>query len=101
MFSRTKCQWTEEVGKTCGYAFVIVEHENDRVLWYGIKREPNCLEDFIQELEKIAKDIYNRKQSRRFFRGQPSVPKEPVNDCWICNKAFEEDQENVFGPLPL
>ena len=36
----------------CGYAFVIVEHGNDKVLWYRIKREPNCLEDFIQELEK-------------------------------------------------
>ena len=80
----------------CGYAFVIVEHGNDKVLWYRIKREPNCLEDFIQEWEKMAKDIYNRKQSHRCFRGQPSVPKEYVNDCWICNKLFEEDQEKVL-----
>ena len=81
---------------SCGYAFVFVEHGNDKVLWYRIKREPNRLEDFIQELENIAKDIYNRKQSHRFFRGQPSVPKESVNDCWICNRPFEEDQEKVL-----
>ena len=62
----------------------IVEHRNDKVLWYRIKREPNCLEEFFQELEKIAKDIYNRKQSHRFFRSQPLVPKESLNDCWIC-----------------
>ena len=54
------------------------------------------MEDFIQELEKIAKDNYNRKQSYRFFRGQPSGPKESVNDCWICNKPFEQDQEKVL-----
>ena len=62
----------------CGYAFAIVEHGNDKVWWYRIKREPNCLEDFIQELEKMIEDIYNRKQSHRFFRGEPSVPKESV-----------------------
>ena len=39
----------------CGYAFLIVEHGNDKVLWYRIKREPTCLEDFIQELEKWPK----------------------------------------------
>ena len=81
----------------CGYAFVIIEHGIDKVLWYRIKRKPNCLEDFIQQLEEIAKDIYKRKQSHRVFRGQPSVPKESVKDCWICNKPFEEDQEKVLN----
>ena len=80
----------------CGYAFVSVEHGNDNVLWYRSKREPNCLEDFIQELEKMAKYIHNRKQSHRFFRCQPLVPKESVNDCGICNKFLEEYQKKVL-----
>ena len=79
-----------------GYAFIIVEHGSDKVLAYRIEREYNCLEDFIKELEKIAMDIYNRKQSYRFFRGKPPVPKESVNYCWICIKPFENDQEKFW-----
>ena len=62
------------------------------------KREHNCLEDFIKELEKLAKDIFNRKRNHRFFRSNPRVTKEYVNDCWICNKPFENDQKKIFDP---
>ena len=85
-----------EKNVACGYAFIIVEHGIDKVLCYRTKRETNCLEYFIQELEKIANDIYNWKQSHRFFRGQPSVPKESVNNCWMRSKRFEEDQKKVL-----
>ena len=52
----------------CGYVFIIVEHENDKLLSDRIKRE-NYSEDFIEELEKRAKDISNCKQYHLFFRG--------------------------------
>ena len=35
-----------------GYAFVIVEHGNDKTLSYRIKRGPDCLDDLIKELQK-------------------------------------------------
>ena len=79
-----------------GYAFIIVEHEKDEVLSWRIKRERNCLEDFIKELERIARDVYNRKKCYRFLRNDPPVPKEFVNDCWIRIKPLENDQEEVL-----
>ena len=44
-------------------------------------------------MEKIAKDSHIPKQSHRFFRSNLPVSKESVNDCRICIKAFENDQE--------
>ena len=64
--------------------FCLTEPKENTTVWYI----------FIRELENIAMDIYNRKQSHRFFRNNPPVPKESVNDCWICHKPFENDQES-------
>ena len=72
------------------------EHGIDKVLFWRINSENNCLEGFVKEFEKIALDIYNRKQSHQFFRSNFPVPKESVNDCWICNKPTENDQQNVL-----
>ena len=79
-----------------GYAFNSVEHGNDKVLSYRIKREHNRLEGFIKQLEKIAKNLYIRKQSHRFFSSHRPVPKESVNDCWNCIEPFENDREKVL-----
>ena len=51
-----------------GNAFFNFVHGNDNILPYRTKREKNCLRDFIGELEKTAKKIYNRQQNYRFFR---------------------------------
>ena len=80
----------------CGYAFVIVEHGNDKVLSYRIMRGPDCLDDLIKELEKLATDIYHRKQSHRIYKGKPSTHKDTVNDCWICKKPFTNDEQKVL-----
>ena len=80
----------------CGYAFVIVEHGKEKVLSYRIKRGPDCLDDLIKELEKLATDIYHRKQSHRIYKSKPSTHKDTVNDCWIRKKPFTNDEEKVL-----
>ena len=35
-----------------GYAFIIAEHGNDKVLPFKMERENNCLDNFIKELKK-------------------------------------------------
>ena len=80
----------------CGYAFAVVEHGKDKIVSQRIKRAPNCLEDLIIDLEKLAKEIYNRKQMYRIFRGVPPIQKESVNHCWICETPFEIDPEKVL-----
>ena len=77
----------------CGFAFVIVKHGNDKVLSYRIKRGPDCLDDLIKEQEKLATDIYQRKQSHQIYKSKPSTHKDTVNDCWICEKPFTNDEE--------
>ena len=64
-----------------GYAFVVVEHGKDKTVSHRIKHDPNCLENLITELEKLATEIYNRKQMHRIFRGKPPIEKESVNQC--------------------
>ena len=80
----------------CGYAFAVVEHGKDKIVSHRIKRAPNCLGDLIIELEKLAKEIYNKKQMYQMFRGVPPIQKESVNHCWICETPFENDQKTVL-----
>ena len=59
-------QMTLEKHVPCGYAIVIVEHGNDKNWWYRIKRETNCLEDFMQELKKSQRHLQPETESSIF-----------------------------------
>ena len=45
-------------------------------------------------LHTLAKDIYKRKRAFPFFRGDRSqYPKSAASECWICNEAFDDNDE--------
>ena len=53
-----------------------------------LERSENCMEKFVGALEKIAQEMYQKKQSNRYFRD--SVPERPQEAqlCWICEGQF-------------
>ena len=52
-----------------GYCFAAVEHNRSGLHRYKLHRGPDCMVDFVDEMEKLARDLYYRKQQHRAFSG--------------------------------
>ena len=66
-----------------------------------LERSENCMEKFVEALEKIAHEMHQKKQSNRYYRDPvPPVPERPKEAqlCWICegqigiNRDIEDDK---------
>ena len=50
-----------------GYCFAAVEHDSSSLFRYRLKRGPDCMIDFVDQMEKLARDIHYRKNSIVYF----------------------------------
>ena len=47
------------------------------------------MQGFIENLQKLAKDIFEMKQLHRNYTGSPQFPSD---QCWICEKNLAESE---------
>ena len=77
-----------ELHKPSGFCFVGIEHGNPTPIFMQLERSENCMEKFIEALEKIAHEMNTRKQNHRYFSDAlPERPQE-AQFCWICEGQF-------------
>ena len=77
-----------EIHQPSGFCLIGIEHGNPNPVFMQLERSENCMEKFVGALEKIAQEMYQKKQSNRYFRD--SVPERPQEAqlCWICEGQF-------------
>ena len=52
------------------------------------------MQNFVQMIHKLAKDIHEQKRKHPFFRGdRSSLHKDASKQCWICENEFSETEE--------
>ena len=77
-----------EVHQPCGFCLVVIELDNQKPAFVKIERSENCVETFVHVLEKLAREVYEKKQQHRDFRG--SGPLVDSSLCWLCEFPMAE-----------
>ena len=82
-----------EIHQPSGFCLVGIEHGNANPIFMQLERSENCMEKFVEALEKIAHEFHQKKQSNRYYRDPvPERPKE-AQLCWICEGQFGIDRD--------
>ena len=77
-----------EIHQPSGFCIVGIEHGNANPIFMQLERSENCMEKFVEALEKISHEFHQKKQSNRYYRDPvPERPKE-AQLCWICEGQF-------------
>ena len=83
-----------EVHEPCGFALTVIEHGNPEPKFTHLDSSVNCMQNFVQMIHKLAKDIHEQKRKHPFFRGdRSSLHKDASKQCWICENEFSETDE--------
>ena len=53
------------------------------------------MKKMIKSLESLVREIYNDKRKYFTFVGQPELPREAADTCWICEEQFAEESMMV------
>ena len=61
-----------EVHEPCGFALTVIEHGNPEPKFTRLDSSGNCMQNFVQMIHKLAKDIHEQKRKHPFFRGDRS-----------------------------
>ena len=82
-----------EIQKASGFCFVGIEQGNPDPVSIQLEKSENCMEKFVETLQKIAREIHEKKQNNRYFC--VSVPKRPQGTqlCWICEGQLRIDRD--------
>ena len=82
-----------EKHEPCGFCFAIIEHGSLQPAYLSIDRSESCMKmkKLAQQLQAVAKEIYQKKQSHRVFQGRPPYPSDQAAECWICGSAFVDE----------
>ena len=77
---------TRVLGKhePCGFCFAIIEEGSDQPAYLSIDRSESCMKKLAHQLQSVAREVYQRKQSHRVFQGRPPNTSDQATECWIC-----------------
>ena len=77
-----------EIYQPSGFCLLGIDNGNPNPILLQLERSQNCMEIFVEALENIAQEMYQKKQSNWYFRD--SVPERPqeAEFCWICEGQF-------------
>ncbi len=87
---------TLERHQPCGYSLALVEHGKTRVKLFEIKRGPDVMQHFIKKIECLANQIHDMKRANMVFSEHPPLNKANVDQCWICEDVFGENEVKVI-----
>ena len=80
-----------------GYSVVAIDHESSEPFFFSLESSEKCLENFIKELQLLARDVYIYKGKVPHFLGDCSQQcKEETLTCWICPENFSESEEKCL-----
>ena len=83
-----------EKHKPCGFSLAVIDHYSTKPIFFHVDSSEDCITKFVNMLHTLAKDIYKRKRAFPFFRGDRSqYLKSAASECWICNEAFDDIDE--------
>ena len=83
-----------EKHELCGFSLAVIDHYSTKPIFFHVDSSEDCITKFVNMLHTLAKDIYKRKRAFPFFRGDRSqYPKSAASECWICNEAFDDNDE--------
>ena len=85
--------WTRTLEKhtPCGFCLVIIESGSLQPVHVSIDRSSTCMQKLAIHLQAIAREIYQRKQTHRIYKGRPDFSSDQVTDCWICEKPLLDE----------
>ena len=66
-----------------GYCLAAIEQHTQKILFSKLKRSEDCMKDFVSTLEKLANDIYQKKQQFRTLITN-TTDQNKATKCWIC-----------------
>ena len=78
----------------CSYCLLVIEHRNPEPIYFDIYRGPDCMERFLSKIEKLARHFFIRREFPKFIG--VARAKTIHTNCWICNAAFENEDEKVL-----
>ena len=83
-----------EKHEPCGFSLAVIDHYSTKPIFFHVDSSEDCITKFVNMLHTLAKDIYKRKRAFPFFRGDRSqYPKSAASECWICNEASDDNDE--------
>ena len=82
-----------------GYCFAAVDHNKPGLYRYRLQSWPDCMVDFVDQMENLARNIYYRKQQHRVFSGIIPINQQKSNakSRWICERDFDDNDIKVLG----
>ena len=85
--------WTRTLEKhtPCGFCLVLIESGSLQPVHVSIDRSSTCMQKLAIHLQAIAREIYQRKQTHRIYKGRPDFSSDQNTDCWICEKPFLDE----------
>ena len=58
------------------------------------------MQNFVQMIHKLAKDIHEQKRKHPFFRGdRSSLHKDASKQCWNCENQFSETEKEIWSVI--
>ena len=80
-----------EKHEPCGFCFAIIEEGSDQPAYLSIDRSESCMKKLAHQLQSVAREVYQRKQSHRVFQGRPPYTSDQATECWICCSPFVDE----------
>ena len=76
----------------CGFYLVVFERNNPEHVFLKLEKSSNCMQSFVENLQKLAKEVYEMKQLRRNCTVSPQFPSD---QCWLCECLLAEGHRVV------
>ena len=67
------------------------EEGSDQPAYLSIDRSESCMKKLAHQLQSVAREVYQRKQSHRVFQGRPPYTSDQATECWICCSPFVDE----------
>ena len=87
---------TFEIHQTWGYALAVIEFVKKYLLKFELKRGPKVMEELINSLESLARQIYVKKRKHYTFFGITDQERDDASVCWICENDFSDNDQVVL-----
>ena len=77
-----------------GYSMVDINHESSEPFFFSLDSSENCLENLIEELHLLARDLqFYKRKLPQYFGDDSHMCEEEIFSCWICQENFSESKE--------
>ena len=80
----------------CSFCAVVVEKGNPKPSVVKLERGPEVMQSFLEFVEGMARNLYEKKRQHTLYTGPPRPAKEFASECWICHEHFADNNTKVL-----